>query len=355
MPTLRTSRRTPGASGALRAAAHAPNTPKARRRVLPALAVVATATLGLAACGSGDGDSANAAGKGGVQVVATTDVYGSLVEKVGGDDVEVTSLINSASQDPHSYEASPRDKLAVSKAQLVVTNGGGYDEFADQLLDSLETKPTVIAASDLDETYQQEVEESGDEHDHGDEHGDHEGHHHHHGDANEHVWYRFSTAEEIVEHVAKELGEADPDHAKDFDSNAEKLQGEIRSLQKDLDSLKSSAKGKDYVMTEPVPKAMLDAAGLEDATPEGLSEAIEEGDDIPAATLQKGLKSLERDEIAVFAYNEQTADEQTQKLRDAAKKADVPVVDFTETLPEGKDYIGWMEDNVAALEDALTK
>jgi zinc/manganese transport system substrate-binding protein len=57
----------------------------------------------------------------------------------------------------------------------------------------------------------------------------------------------------------------------------------------------------------------------------------------------------------IFAYNAQTADDQTEKLRDAAEKADVPVVDFTETLPENKDYVEWMTDNVSSVKEALTQ
>ena len=48
------------------------------------------------------------------------------------------ALITKTSQDPHSYEASAQDKLAVSKAGLVVENGGGYDDFVQKIAD--ETK-----------------------------------------------------------------------------------------------------------------------------------------------------------------------------------------------------------------------
>ena len=57
-------------------------------------------------------------------------------EAVGGDLVDVTSIITSGSQDPHSYEPSARDQLSVSRADLVIENGGGYDAFVDALLES---------------------------------------------------------------------------------------------------------------------------------------------------------------------------------------------------------------------------
>ncbi len=99
-------------------------------RLVP-LILVPAVLLALAGCGAGD-----AVDDGKVHVVASTDVYGSLVALVGGDAVEVTSLIDSASQDPHSFEASARDRLAIAGADLVIVNGGGYDPFMDALLDA---------------------------------------------------------------------------------------------------------------------------------------------------------------------------------------------------------------------------
>ena len=68
-------------------------------------------------------------------MVASTSVYGDIVSTIGGDKVRVNSIITRTSQDPHSYEATTQDKLAVSKAELVVENGGGYDDFIHKLAD----------------------------------------------------------------------------------------------------------------------------------------------------------------------------------------------------------------------------
>ena len=71
-----------------------------------------------------------------IRIVASTNVYGDLAMTIGGDLVSVTSIITSAAQDPHSYEASAQDQLALSRADLVIENGGGYDPFIDTLLDA---------------------------------------------------------------------------------------------------------------------------------------------------------------------------------------------------------------------------
>jgi len=65
-----------------------------------------------------------------VAVVASTNVYGDIVERIGGAKVDVTSIISDPEQDPHSYEANTQNQLALSQAKVVVENGGGYDDFA---------------------------------------------------------------------------------------------------------------------------------------------------------------------------------------------------------------------------------
>jgi Zinc-uptake complex component A periplasmic len=60
-------------------------------------------------------------------VVASTDVYGAIVSAVGGSAVQVTSIINSPDADPHEYESTPKDAVAVGKAKLLIYNGAGYD------------------------------------------------------------------------------------------------------------------------------------------------------------------------------------------------------------------------------------
>ena len=66
----------------------------------------------------------------------------SIAAAIGGEQRHVTSIIDSAAQDPHSYEASAQDQLAISKADVIVENGGGYDPFIDTLIDAAAPTPS---------------------------------------------------------------------------------------------------------------------------------------------------------------------------------------------------------------------
>ena len=92
--------------------------------------VGALAVVSLAACGT----STPTADNGKIQVVASTNVWGSVIKAVGGDEVEVKALLDDPAADPHSYESKPADAALVKNAKLVVFNGGGYDDFFAKLI-----------------------------------------------------------------------------------------------------------------------------------------------------------------------------------------------------------------------------
>lgn len=315
-------------------------------RTTAVLTSLALLPLALAGCGQDAGGSGQAAESAALQVVTSTNVYGNIVESVGGDHVEVTAIVNSLSQDPHSYEATVQDKLAVSKADLLVENGGGYDPFLHTLADSVEMDHEyVLSAVDIAEVAPE-----------GDAHGEAEHHSedgHDHGSFNEHVWYKLDAMADLAGAVGEKLAALDPGNADTYESNAASLADELADLQDQAEALAPDAAGKEVAATEPVPAYLLEAAGLEDATPADYTEAIEEGADVPVAALNEMQEIVKSRSVAFLAYNEQTEGPQTQAVRSTAEAASVPVVNFTETLPEGTDYLSWMTTNVENIAEAL--
>jgi len=325
------------------------------------LAIVPVLLLGLGLASCADQPPADEADA--LTVVASTSAYGDIVKQVAGDSVTVESIINRASQDPHSYEATPQDKLTLSHADLIVANGGGYDTFIDTLTQDLGTDPSsIITAVDLSpsvdadeaghegeaghdgETHGAEETESG--HDDG-----HEGHDH--ASFNEHVWYDLPTASAVATEVAHRLGELKPDEAATFTANAQKFTTGVDGLEDKLDQLTQDGQGREFAMTEPVPYYLLTAAGLADGTPEGFSDAIEAGRDVSPLILNELDDKLSSGKISLLAYNPQTSGPQTETVRRHAETAGVPVVEFTETLPQGSDYLAWMGSNIDAIDQAL--
>ncbi|MEW2564160.1 metal ABC transporter solute-binding protein, Zn/Mn family [Streptomyces griseorubiginosus] len=303
-----------------------------------ALLVGASVAL-LAGCGSssdsGSGGSASAApaASSKVAVVASTNVYGDIVSRIGGDKVSVTSVISDPDQDPHSYEASTQNQLALSKAKVVVENGGGYDDFVDRMLKSGGNSSAEVINA---------VKVSGKTAPKG-------------GELNEHVWYDFPTVARIADRISAALGKADPANAALYTRNAGAFKAQLAPLEAKEAQIKKEHAGEGIAITEPVPLYMTAASGLVDRTPAAFSEAVEEGTDVSPKVLQEALALFSAKKVKALVYNEQTSGPQTEKSEQAAKAAGIPVVPVTETLPSGKDYLGWMTSNVDALANALAK
>lgn len=286
-----------------------------------------------------------------IEVVTSTNVYGDIVKAIGGDKVKVTSIITKTSQDPHSYEANAQDKLAVSKAKLVVENGGGYDDFLHKLADDTSVgHGNMVSAVEVSglapEADQAHSSESAST-----EAAD--GHSHSHGDFNEHVWYSLPSMGKLADAVVAKLSALDSASAGTFAANADKFKASLTELEAKLDAVKAAGTAVPVAITEPVPVYLLEAAGLENKTPEAFSDAIEEGTDVPPAVLKETTGLLASKAVRLLAYNAQTEGPQTEAVKNAAVAAGIPVVDFTETLPEGMGYLQWMTTNVKSLTDAL--
>lgn len=298
-----------------------------KRSALPLGAILAASTIALAGC------SAPAPDDGELSVVASTNVYGSLAEAIGGPGVHVTSIITDLSQDPHSFEANARIQLALSKADVVIENGGGYDDFVGTLLTGANNPDAVVlTAVDL---FAGAAGSSAPE-------------------TNEHVWYDLPTMAAIAADLAETLAKLDPADAQRYRSNAATFTSALGGLEDRVADLRSKVAGTGVAITEPVPLYLLEEAGLENRTPTEFSEAIEEGSGVPPSVLRATLDLFGSGAVGAFVYNEQTGGPETDRLLAAAQDAGVPVVPVTETLPAGKDYLTWMRDNIAALEDALT-
>ncbi|MGB3909674.1 MAG: zinc ABC transporter substrate-binding protein [Pseudolysinimonas sp.] len=314
------------------------------RLSLPALAtasvLAAVGLVGCAATPTPDDD-------GRLSIVASTNVYGDIATQIAGDAADVTSIITSAGQDPHSYEASAQDQLAIADADLVIYNGGGYDPFVDTLLDAsgnddLEVLDAVEVAGPAPE----------EDDDHADEEG--EGAHDHIEGFNEHVWYSLHSMEALAQQIAEHLGELDAANAATYETNYQKFAAGLEALEARAHELHEDLDGIGVAVTEPVPAYLLAELGLDDLTPDEFSEAIEEGTDVPPLALDDTLQLIADGAVALVAYNEQTAGPETERVRAAAEAAGIPVVSFTETLPDGADYLSWMTDNLEAVASALT-
>ncbi|MFF7230838.1 metal ABC transporter solute-binding protein, Zn/Mn family [Streptomyces sioyaensis] len=268
-----------------------------------------------------------------IPVVASTNVYGDIVQQIGGGKVTVVSIISDPAQDPHSYEASTQNRLELSKAKVVVENGGGYDDFVGRMLHSAKNAaPSVIDA----------VKVSGKAPRAG-------------GEVNEHVWYDLPAMGKLADRVADALAKASPADADVFRHNAKTFKDRLTALEREERQVKAEHAGAAVAVTEPVPLYMTEAMGLRNKTPADFSQAVEEGDDVSTRSLQRTLSLFTHEQVKALIYNKQTSGPPTEKVKAAAEDSGIPVVPVTETLPQGEDYLSWMVANIGAIKSALER
>jgi zinc/manganese transport system substrate-binding protein len=268
-------------------------------------------------------------------VVASTDVWGSVAQAVAADHAKVTSIINGAAADPHSFEASPADAAAIIDASLVVYNGGGYDQWVDDILTNHPDVASINAYSLLEATAPGEPAQSSTPR------------------ANEHVFYDLATAKAVANELASKLAQADPGNTAEYASNAEAFSRKADAVQQIEKSIRTTHPGLAVVATEPAAHYMLIAAGLADKTPPGFSSAIEQDSDPAPVDVAAMLDVINSREISALLVNPQTATAVTKQIQAAAQTADIPVVTIAETLPIGSDYLTWQRDTASRLAAAL--
>ncbi|MGH3902298.1 MAG: metal ABC transporter solute-binding protein, Zn/Mn family [Pseudonocardiaceae bacterium] len=282
--------------------------------------------LGLAGCGSTEqqaGESDRLA------VVTSTDVWGSVARAVAGDAADVKSIINDPSADPHAYESKPADAADITDADLVVFNGGGYDDFIPKILESVGNKPTV-------EAFALETQKPA------------EG-----APPNEHVWYDLTVVQSVAQQIAEKLGQQDRGQAQQFIARAQAFRTEIEGLESKLAGIARANSGQRVAMVEPVAQYLITAAGLTDATPPEFLEAVDEETDPPAAAIAATKDLFTQRQVRALVYNPQAETPVTSQIRAASEAARIPVVTMTETLPANTDYSGWMSGQIDALSAAL--
>ncbi|MFT4234743.1 MAG: zinc ABC transporter substrate-binding protein [Microbacterium sp.] len=300
-------------------------------------AVLAVSAVAFVGCSSSDDAATDSSSDEKLQIVASTSVYADLASSLVGDAADVTAIVDSASADPHEYEATAQDQLAVKNADIVIDNGGGYDHYIDDMLENTDVTDVYTAVEYSDDW-------PGD--DQADADGEVEG-------FNEHMWYSQATMVKLIDALATDLEKQLPDSADDITANATTLTDSLKDLEDQLGDIAAAHTGDTVFMTEPVGGYLTEAAGLTNATVDGFAEAVEEEQDVPPATLLAATDAIKNGEIDVLIANTQTGGSETTAVVDAANDAGVPVIQYSETLPDGDTYVSWMQSNIDALADAL--
>ena len=201
-----------------------------------------------------------------IPVVATFSILGDMVERIGGSEVAISTLVG-RNGDTHVYQPTPADAKSVRKAEILFTNGLEFEGWLERLAEAAEfAGVTVVATDGMDlislEEFHHDDGHDDDEHDdeeHGesadkhedDEHddekqsdahddeehdGDHDEEHedehdeHAHGEFDPHGWLSLQNSITYIDNITAALARAAPSRAATFYQNRAAYVTEIESL-----------------------------------------------------------------------------------------------------------------------------
>jgi zinc/manganese transport system substrate-binding protein len=280
-----------------------------------------------------------------LSVVATFSILGDVVHHVGGDAVQVTTLIGPG-VDAHTYDPAPADLVALSEADVIVENGLGFEPWLDGFFASAQPAGTRVVASDG--ITPREAGETG--HDAGAESGDH-------GSFDPHVWHDVANAIVMTENVRDALVATDPANAAYYEANAASYVAELEALDAEIREQVATLPGerRKLVTSHDTFGYFADAYGFE-VVGTALGSLSTEAADPAARDVAALIAEIEAAGVpAIFAENIANPDLMAAIAAEAGVTLAPPL--YTDALgpagSPGDSYVGMMRSNVDTIVTAL--
>nr|WP_239442270.1 zinc ABC transporter substrate-binding protein [Lactobacillus gallinarum] len=258
-------------------------------------------------------------------IVTTTNVYADIAKNVVGKYGSVQAIIKNSATDPHDFEPTTADAKELTKANIIVANGLGYDTWMNKLASSVSKKP-VLVGEDLM----------------GLKKGD-----------NPHIWYDLDMPTKYVNYLVKRLSKLDKKHAAYFKENGDKYLAKVAKI-KQIAKSTDKKNNKPVFVSEPVFDYGLEEAGYKIGDKE-FEEAIENGTDPSPKTINKMTNEIKDKKIAFFVNNTQASSSTVKTFVKLAKENGVPVLNVRETIPNHMTYLDWMRENYQNLANISKK
>lgn len=233
-----------------------------------------------------------------IKVVASLNFYGEAAQAVAGKYGQTVSVIDNTAVDPHEYQPATVQAEQVAKANVVILNGLGYDQWMNDLVKANQNgSQTVVNVG-----RQIAGQKNG---------------------ANEHVWYRPQTMKKLAYYLAK------------------KYVSSLTAIDQQIEKCRQLAQKQKVDVSEPVFDYALENLGYQ-INDRHFEKAIEDGNDPSPKDIQQLQQDIQEHRIAFFVNNKQSQSKTIDNLVALAKENHVPVLNVTESQPNGKTYRQWM-------------
>jgi zinc/manganese transport system substrate-binding protein len=269
-----------------------------------------------------------------LKVVATFSILGDFVKNVGGERVEMRTLVG-ANSDAHVYQPSPSDAKTLADAKVVFANGLGFEGWIARLIKASGTKAAMVVA-----TKGVKPRKAADGHAH--------------DDADPHAWQSVKNAKTYVTNIRDGLITADPAGKAAYETNAAAYLAKLDALDAEVKAevAKIPAERRKIITTHDAFGYFAAAYGVAFIAPQGVSTES----DVSARDVAKIIGQIKEQSIpAVFLEN--VTDDRLLKRIGAESGARIGGTLYSDALTDGQGpaptYIDMMRHNVGQLSAAL--
>jgi zinc/manganese transport system substrate-binding protein len=263
-----------------------------------------------------------------LSVVAAENFYGDVARQIGGNLVDVVSIMSNPDQDPHLFETTPTVIRQVGAARVVIFNGADYDPWMSKLLSATPRDGRIVV-----NVAELTGRKSGD---------------------NPHLWYAPATMPAVAKALAGAFSKADAAHAADYVSRQGAFDASLAGLNKKVDEIRAKYRGAVVTATEPVFGYMASALGFKMRN-ERFQLAVMNDTEPSARDIAAFEQDLKERKVKVLLFNKQASTKLTQRMLEVARRSNIRVVGVTETQPAGMNYQDWMLTQLDELQNALAE
>ncbi len=287
-----------------------------------------------------------------ISIVTTIFPYYDFSKNIAGDKAEITLLLSPGSE-PHNYEPSPSDIVAVENCDIFIYNGGESDEWVESVLKSTQNdKMKILKMMD----YVTLLEEHSSEHNHDHAHENEEIEHSHGQGYDEHIWTSIKNAEILSSVIAETLSEIDEVNSSYYSEKENNYINNLDRLDKDFTNTVNNGERDVLVFGDRFPFLYFATdynLHYEAAFP-GCSSKTE-----PNISTVTHMIDFVRDEDIPVVFYLEFSNGKTAKL--IAEDTGAKTMQFSschnvtkEQFENEVSYISLMEQNLKALKEALS-
>ena len=277
-----------------------------------------------------------------LKVVATFSILGDMVRNVGGERVEVATLVG-PNGDAHVYSPTPADGRRLTEAKIVFTNGLRFEGWIDRLVKSSGTKAVRIEAAKGVRPLK------------GEEDGHGHGHHHGHDGSDPHAWQSIGNAKTYIVNIRDALIAADAAGRQAYEVNASAYLKRLDEIDAEVKGLVASIppERRRIITSHDAFRYFEEAYGIDFVSPQGVSTEAEAS----AKDVARIIQQIRREKIAaVFVENVSDARLMERIAKETGAKIGERVYSDALSEPNGPagTYIDMMRHNIRAFSAALS-